>query len=94
MSLIVSPLFYKTDGMATAGPIPIISGGHPFTVYATYLAKIGRFNFSATDLLANKTTAAPSVVYEEFPAVVLPPFLKAGFNFPNYSTVDSLIPSS
>lgn len=72
----------------------MISGGHPLTVYARYLAKIGNPNFSATDLLANNTTAAPSVVYDEFPAVVLPSFLKAGLSFANYSKVVSLIPSS
>jgi len=46
-----------------------------------YLAKIGSPSFWATDLLANKTAAAPSVTYEEFPAVVVPSFLKAAFSF-------------
>jgi len=31
MSLILTPVFFNNSGMATAGPIPIISGGHPFT---------------------------------------------------------------
>jgi len=31
--------------MATAGPIPIISGGTPPTAKATYLATIGNPNF-------------------------------------------------
>lgn len=44
-----------------AGPIPIIYGGHPFTAYCTNLAKIGSPNFSATDLRAKTTAAAPSV---------------------------------
>lgn len=72
----------------------MIAGSHPFTVYAMYLAKMVNPNFSATDLFANKTTAAPSVVYDEFPAVVVPPFLNAGLSFANYSMVDTLIPSS
>ncbi len=59
------------------------------------MAKIGRPNFSATDLLASTTAAAPSVTCELLPAVVVPSFLKAGFNFPNdYKVVYFLIPSS
>jgi len=61
--------------------MPIISGGTPATAYATNLPIIGNPSFSATDLLARRTPAAPSVTYEEFPAVVEPSFLKAGFNF-------------
>lgn len=56
---------------------------------------MGIFNFSATDLLINKTAAAPSDTMEAFPAVVDPPFLKAGFNLASPSTVVvPLIPSS
>lgn len=40
----------------------MISGGHPLTEYAIYFARIGKLSDSATDLLANKTTAAPSVI--------------------------------
>jgi hypothetical protein len=81
--------------MATAGPIPIISGGQPLTAYWTNLAKIGNFIFSATDLLTNKTAAAPSVTCELLPAVVVPFFLKAGFNLAKlYKVVSCLIPSS
>lgn len=71
----------KTDGIATAGPIPIMVGSTPSTEYPTNLAKIGSPNLMAWLLLASKTTAAPSVTYDEFPAVVVPSFLKAGFNF-------------
>lgn len=49
----------------------------------------------ATDLLANKTAAAPSVTYDELPAVVDPSLPNAGFNLLNPSNVVSfLIPSS
>jgi len=59
------------------------------------LAKIGNPSFSATDLLTKRTPAAASVTYDEFPAVVVPSFLKAGFNFDKPSKVVSfLIPSS
>ena len=47
--------------MATAGPIPMISGGTPETTKSMNLPIIGSFNFSAVDLLANSTAAAPSV---------------------------------
>jgi len=81
--------------MAKAGPIPMTSGGTPMTEYATNFPKIGSFSFSATDLLAKRTPAAPSVTYDEFPAVVVPPCLKAGFNLPKLCKVVSfLIPSS
>lgn len=68
MSEIYKFAFFKTLGIAIAGPynihlkpIPIISGATPPTAYATNLAKIGSFSFSATDLLASNTTLAPSV---------------------------------
>lgn len=90
MSLFLS---IKT-GIATAGPIPIISGGHPATVKSENLAKMGNPFFYANDLLAKRTAAAPSVVWELFPAVVLPSFLKAGFNLASVYIVVYLIPSS
>lgn len=82
-------------GIATTGPIPITSGGTPPTAKLNILPSIGNPCALAKDLLASITTAAPSVTYEEFPAVVLPPFLKAGFSFPSPATVVSaLTPSS
>ncbi len=50
----------------------------------------------ATDLLHNNTAAAPSVTYDEFPAVVVPFFLsKAGLNLAKPSiVVYALIPLS
>lgn len=95
MSLILTPVFCNNYGIATAGPMPIIYGGHPLTAYWTNLAKIGSPSFSATDLLAKTTAAAPSVTCELLPAVVVPSFLKAGFSFPKDSRVVSFrIPSS
>lgn len=37
ISLISSPAFLRAAGMATAGPIPIISGGTPATAYEIIL---------------------------------------------------------
>ena len=85
MSFGLRPFFYKSYGIAAAGPIPIMLGGTPATVQSMNLAKIGKPNFLATDLLAKRTAAAPSVTYDELPAVVDPSFPKAGFNFDNPS---------
>jgi hypothetical protein len=58
-------------------------------------ARIGNPFFSANDLLARMTAAAPSVTWELFPAVVVPFFLKAGLILPKlYIVVYALIPSS
>ena len=59
------------------------------------MAKIVIPFFSATDLLARTTAAAPSVTWELLPAVVVPSFLKAGLSFARVSrVVEPLIPSS
>ena len=76
--------------------IPINSGGQPATAYSTNFAKIGKLFCSAKDLLAKKHTAHPSVIYEQFPAVVEPPFLLKGVlslaNF--FIVVPALMPPS
>lgn len=59
------------------------------------LPTIGHLFASAKDLLASRTTAAPSVVWEEFPAVEIPSFLKEGLSLASPSAVvASLMPSS
>ena len=57
---------------------------------------MGSLFFSANDLLASSTKAAPSVTYEQFPAVVLPPLrLNGVFNLASLeSFVLGLIPPS
>jgi len=74
----------------------MISGGHPATANPITLPWIFKPNFLATSLLAKRTAAAPSVTYDELPAVVVPPsLLNAGFNFARPSRVVSpLTPSS
>ena len=61
MSLTSNPAFFKAAGIANAGPIPITSGGTPLTEKDNSLPKIFNPSFLATSLLANNTTAAPSV---------------------------------
>jgi hypothetical protein len=61
MSLTCKPHYSKALGIAKAGPTPIISGGTPAHAKLSILPLIGRPSFTATDLLAKRTTAAPSV---------------------------------
>lgn len=56
---------------------------------------MGKPSLYAVDLLARTTAAAPSDIWELFPAVVEPFFLKAGLSLPRLSIVVAfLIPSS
>jgi len=75
------PVFLSNSGIATAGPIPIISGGHPLVAYPLKVASMGNLSFWATSLLAKSTAAAPSETCELFPAVEHPFFPKEGFSF-------------
>jgi hypothetical protein len=61
MSLTESPVFSRAYGIATAGPIPMTSGGTPAAAKLRILPLTGSPIFLAYDLLAKKTTAAPSV---------------------------------
>ena len=74
----------------------MISGGTPATAYPKILPYTFKPSFLATSLLARRTAAAPSVVYDELPAVVVPPtFLNAGFSLAKPSSdVPTLTPSS
>lgn len=58
---LVIPALANAFGIATTGPIPIISGATPAVAKDKYYAIIGSFSFSAVDLLAKSTMAAPSV---------------------------------
>ena len=51
----------------------------------TIFAWISKFFFSAKSLVVSKTPAAPSFIPDELPAVTVPSFLKAGFNFLRFS---------
>lgn len=80
--------------MAKAGPTPIIDGGTPTTEKSTYLPIIGSPNLLAALLEAKRTTAAPSVIWELFPAVLHPFGLNAGRNFCKSYNLVGLGPSS
>ena len=67
--------------------MPIILGGTPSTANDFHTPNIGKFRFIASSLLMSNTAAAPSVNWEEFPAVVDPFFLKTGFNLESLSAV-------
>ena len=61
--------------------MPINSAGTPATAKLKILPLIGKPSLLATDLLAKRTAAAPSVTWLEFPAVVVPSFENAGLSF-------------
>ena len=61
--------------------MPITSGGTPTRAVARSEASGFTPSFSAWERRISTTAAAPSVTWEEFPAVVVPPFLKAGGSF-------------
>lgn len=61
MSLTFNPHYSRAFGIANAGPIPINSAGTPATAKLKILPLIGNPSLLATDLLARRTTDAPSV---------------------------------
>ena len=88
MSLIDNPVFFNNRGIATEGPIPIISGGTPTDTYPPIFPKIFflfiLYSF-IFDFDNNKHKAAPSDKGLELPAVTEPFLIKLGFNFDNDS---------
>mmetsp|Transcript_45355 Transcript_45355/g.112650 ORF Transcript_45355/g.112650 Transcript_45355/m.112650 type:complete len:202 (-) Transcript_45355:444-1049(-) len=85
----------RAAGMATAGPMPMISGGTPTTANDTNLPMMGRCSRSAALRRASRQRAAPSDTWLELPAVVDPPFWKAGLSLDSVSIeVPARMPSS
>lgn len=92
---IVIPAKVKALGIATAGPMPIISGATPTAVWEMIFPRIGNPSHLASSLVIRMQALAPSLTWEEFPPVDLPSLLKDGFNLERPSIVVSpLIPSS
>jgi len=60
----------------------MILGGTPATEKETKRPIILAPSFSAISRLASKMQDAPSVIWEEFPAVVVPSLRKTGLSFP------------
>ena len=87
MSSIVNCAFSSAFFVAGTGPIPITLGSTPPLAFATIVAIGFIFNSSALRRLIRRTAAAPSFIPDAFPAVTVPSFLKAGFNFASDSTV-------
>lgn len=95
MSFTVTPAASSAGGIAIAGPIPMMDGSHPTTMLDRSTSFTGSPSSFAFALVIKRQAAAPSDTWELFPAVVLPPFLKAGFNFARDSrVVPSRTPSS
>ena len=98
ISSIVNPSFFNNKGIATEGPIPIISGGTPTETYLTIFPKIlflFILYFLIIDFDTNKQRAAPSDKGLELPAVTEPFLTKHGFNLDKDSNdMFSLIQSS
>ena len=86
-SLIVQPAFFMARLEDGIGPEPIKEGSTPQLAHETILANGCRPYFSACSLVITKTAAAPSLIPEEFPAVTVPLFLKAGLRSDSPSSV-------
>mmetsp|Transcript_21361 Transcript_21361/g.50574 ORF Transcript_21361/g.50574 Transcript_21361/m.50574 type:complete len:392 (+) Transcript_21361:180-1355(+) len=80
MSPMDRPHCFNTAGMATAGPIPMTRGGTPLTAYPLQIPRTGNPRFWASARVVTNTAAAPSVVWDELPAVVLPSSEKTGLS--------------
>ena len=95
ISFNVNPAWDKAFGIAFTGPIPMILGSTPAEAKLTKRAIGSRFNSLTISSLITKTKAAPSLIWEEFPAVTEPSAAKTGFKFAKASTVvPNLGPSS
>mmetsp|Transcript_100081 Transcript_100081/g.261008 ORF Transcript_100081/g.261008 Transcript_100081/m.261008 type:complete len:300 (+) Transcript_100081:206-1105(+) len=86
-SATLAPAFSSAAGMANAGPIPMTRGSTPTTAKLRIRATMGRPIFFAADRRASRTREAPSETWLEFPAVVVPPTLNAGFRLLSPSKV-------
>lgn len=64
--------------VALIGPSPTTAGSTPATPKDSMLARILSPNFLAFSSFISKSIAAPSLTPGAFPAVTLPPYLKAG----------------
>mmetsp|Transcript_9402 Transcript_9402/g.12796 ORF Transcript_9402/g.12796 Transcript_9402/m.12796 type:complete len:311 (-) Transcript_9402:77-1009(-) len=94
MSFMLRPAAFKAFGIASTGPIPIILGSTPTTLYDAKRA-IGCSPSSFTIFSdITKQNAAPSEVCEEFPAVTEPSAANTGRKRANPSGELALGPSS
>ncbi len=83
---------FAVDGM---GPVSINTGSTPATANEWKRARGFRPSWAARSSEAMRTAAAPSVIWDELPAVMTPSGLNAGLSVASFSTVLSgRIPSS
>merc|ERR1739848_610342 len=95
MSSVVRPAIFTASGMATAGPMPLMEGSTPTALKLLKVPKMGKPLLLASFLFIKREAAAPSEIWDAFPAVVLPSGSKAGLSFCTFSKVSPfLMPSS
>ena len=80
-----SPARRTAFGTASTGPMPMISGGTPAVANERKTPRGCRFNRVAFSADITTTAAAPSLVWDELPAVTTPSLAKTGFNFASAS---------
>ena len=94
-SLVASEARFRAIDTASAGRSWRLASAPPTWPYDTISARTGRPAASAAWRSATTTAAAPSEIWEELAAVIVPSLLKAGERDPSVSTVVSgRIPSS
>ena len=80
---------FMSFGIAAIGPIPITSGATPATANPRKRAIGSTPSSFSTFPETTIATAAPSLIWEEFPAVTVPFASKAGLSFDSASIVVS-----
>lgn len=66
MSFKLSPALLTASGMAMDGPMPIMAGSTPTTLYDLNIPNIGKFRLSASLLVIISAAEAPSVTFNHF----------------------------
>ncbi len=89
------PAIRSALGMASTGPMPMISGATPASANERKVASGFKPHCLRAFLAHKKTAAAPSLICEVLPAVTVPPTLNAGFSAAKAaSEVSARTPSS
>mmetsp|Transcript_6548 Transcript_6548/g.18381 ORF Transcript_6548/g.18381 Transcript_6548/m.18381 type:complete len:218 (+) Transcript_6548:296-949(+) len=93
MSFISNPARFRAAAVAGTGPSSMMTGSAPTTASETTLACGVKPNFLRPFSLQTRTAEAPSQIWEDVAAVMMP-FGNIGFIFANASSDVDLIPSS
>ena len=88
-SSIVIPARSSTFRIAPIGATPMYSGSLPQVAAVTMRARGVSPSSLAFESDITSTAAAPSLSGHEFPAVTLPPGLKAGSSWASFSSIES-----